>query len=285
MRIDWRTVISRAEILVRRETNEYGSPPTLRRAHYMLVSDAEAAAAGYSNTQSDYSQLSRRTAKMRDAGTFPEFTDRKRGIERASGYSSLGELIHTCTYLWRVDRSELMPKKVVIIAEKDGIIPILSSSFDWLDLSALSGYSSQTHGVALAELLDPDRPTVAIYIGDYDPSGLDISRNLAERLPYPLRRIGLSRDQVLEHNLTPMAPKKGDSRNARMVANEGAAMQVELDALPAEVLLAMVAEAITDETGVALRSDGTPDWPDVDRSEKEDRDRLVELANEFSGAR
>lgn len=284
MRINWKIVLIRAETLVRRETGDYGRPPTLRRAHYMLVSDPEASAAGYTNTESDYSQLSRRTAKLRDAGTFPEFTDRKRGIERASGYSTLGELIGSFVHYWRLDRSELMPKKVVIIAEKDGIIPILSSRFGWLDLSALSGYSSQTHGVALARMLDPDRPTVAIYIGDYDPSGLDISRNLAERLPYPLRRIGLSRDQVLEHNLVPMAAKKGDSRTASMIASEGAAMQVELDALPAEVLLGMVAEAITDETGVELRPDGKPDWPDVDLSEKEDRDRLKALAAEFGDA-
>lgn len=280
-RIDWPTVIDRAAFHVTQETVLYGVPPTLRRCHYLLVSDELAAAAGYRNRDGDYKQLSSRTTKARDAGTFPRLTDRGRSISRAPGYSTPAEILRESADIYSVNRADLMPVKVIVIAEKDGIVPLIESRFAWLDVSASKGYSSQTHTNALAQLLDPERETVSVYLGDYDPSGLDISRNLAERLPYRLQRVGLSREQVDRHNLVPMSVKSGDSRLAGMVAAEGSAMQVELDALPAPVLFDLLATAITDVSGIVIRDDGQPDWPDVDTSEAEDRTRLLAFAAEF----
>lgn len=282
MKRHWPTILDVAAEHVDSETLQFGTPPTLRRLHYLLVSDQRAREAGYVNTVNDYKQLSAKTAPMRDAGEFPDLIDRARSIEYADGYASAGELLRSTASWFRLDRSAALPVKVILLAEKDGVVPLIRSRFDWLDVSAVKGYASVSHADRLAHLEDLDRETVGIYIGDYDPTGLDISRALAERLPYTLRRIGLSKAQVVEHNLPPMPAKATDSRTAGMIAAEGEAMQVELDALPSAVLLDMIGAAITDETGVAIRPDGKPDLPEVDVSEQRQRRALLDLAAGWS---
>ena len=175
MKIDWTTVLAVAAHHVNEETWLYSVPPTLRRCHYLLVSDAEARAAGYVNTQGCYKQLSSRTARLRDSGEFPSFTDRGRSIEYADGDLNLGERLKSEAKWFRLNRSIHLPVKVVLLVEKDGVVPLLQSRFNWLDVSASKGYTSVTHADDLARLKDRERETVGIYLGDYDPSGLDVS--------------------------------------------------------------------------------------------------------------
>jgi hypothetical protein len=81
--LDWPTIIARASALTRDETARVGVPPTLRRCHYLLVSDTSALAAGYTNTPGAYNCLGRVTARLRDDGTFPALSDRTRSISAA----------------------------------------------------------------------------------------------------------------------------------------------------------------------------------------------------------
>lgn len=282
MKRDWKTVLSRAVHHAHHEYRAFGTAPTLRRLHYLLVSDAEAASAGYVNSQNCYKQLSEKSATARRGGLFPDLTDRTRTVSYARGYANPASLLKSVAYAYRVRRSELLSPRIIILVEKDGVVPLVESRFDWLDVAAVRGYPSLSFIQTLNSLHD-NGDVMALYVGDFDPSGLDISRNLMEQLNFPLRRIGLSGQQVREYNLPPLPAKGGDSRTARMVATEGEAMQVELDALPATVLLDLIAEAITEETGETIRPDGMPDWPDVDTSETATRQRLLDFAGEWSG--
>ncbi len=280
MKRDWVTILAQGKDFVDSETFSYGIPPTLRRLHYLLVSDAAARDAGYVNTENDYKQLSSRSGVARRAGTFPDLVDRTRSISYARGYSSPSALLLMAANGYNVDRSKLLDPRVLILVEKDGVIPLIESRFDWLDVAAVRGYSSVSFLSELNRRGEDNQ--VALYIGDHDPTGLDIAREIAERLEYPIQRIALNRDQVDEYQLPPMAAKATDTRYAAMVAKEGEAMQVELDAMPAEVLLNLVAHEITRATGTVIRPDGQPNWPDVDESEKADRARLMELAGTWT---
>lgn len=282
-RLDWATLLDIAVGHVRNEKNVVGLSPTLRRLHYLLVSDAAAVALGYRNTQANYKSLSAHTAKARDAATFPQLIDQTRTIHHADGYTNPAQILKESALFFSIDRAALMPVNVILIAEKDGIVPVLRSRFDWLTVSATRGYASVSHAGKIAHLADPDRDTIGLYLGDYDPTGLDIDRALAARMPFPLRRVGLSREQVAEHNLPPMPAKNNDSRCDRMVESQGAAMQVELDALPTTILLDLIATAITDVSGVELRADGQPDWPEVDAQESDYRQQLIDLSESFGG--
>lgn len=281
MRRDWKIILDRAVHYVGDERLSLGVAPTLRRLHYLLVSDAEASQAGYVNTQNCYKQLSEKSARARDARTFPELTDRTRSVSRALGSWTPRQELEFLARSFTISRAHLMEPRVIILVEKDGVVPLVESRFDWLDVAAVRGYPSLSFITTLNRLHDNGN-VIALYVGDFDPSGLDISRHLMSKLNFPMYRVGLSALQVQQYNLPPLPAKDGDSRTARMVATEGSAMQVELDALPGSVLLDLLAETITAETGTVIRPDGMPDWPDVDLSEQDTRERLLEFAKGWS---
>ncbi len=282
-RLDWPGILAVAAPLVEIECEKVGIPPSLRRVHYLLVSDQAARGLGYANTENCYKSLSRHTAAARDAGTFPQLADQTRSIEYARGYRSPGAQLSSLAYAFRLDREQYLDARVILIAEKAGVVPLLTSRYGWLTATASRGYASVSHARAIAELAD-DRPTLALYIGDYDPTGLDIDRALAERLPFPLRRVALNADQVQAHNLPPVPAKQTDSRSAAMLRAHGEAVQVELDALPTDALFSIVDAALTSFADVTIRPDGTPDWPDVDADEADIRQRLREYARQWQDA-
>ena len=74
-----------------------------------------------------------------------------------------------------------------------------------------------------------------MYAGDFDPSGEDILRDFLARTDCftKVERIALTADQVLEYDLPPLPGKTTDTRAARFIAEHGALVQVELDALDA----------------------------------------------------
>ena len=273
-RIDWRAVLPLAANHARRETSEIGSPPSLRRIHYLLVSDPEAVSLGYVNRRSCYSRLSELTARARDAGTFPALDDQTRAVHHPYVFTGAGEAAQHALDTFALDRWSELRVGVALVVEKRGLVPMLRRRFDWLPVTSLSGYTSQTHRTEVAEFGNCPRAVVGLYLGDYDPSGLDIERNAQSHLPFPLLRVALTADQIAEHRLPEALPKRGDSRLGRMVASEGSAVQVEVDALPGAVLLGLMATAIEGETGVTIRDDGRPDLPNVDQSETEQRDQL-----------
>jgi hypothetical protein len=86
---------------------------------------------------------------------------------------------------------------------------------------------------------------VLIYAGDHDPSGEDIDRDFAERVDAFDRvvRVALAWDQVVDHGLPPALGKASDSRAADFEARYGRLVQVELEALPPDVLRSLYVDA------------------------------------------
>ena len=87
-----------------------------------------------------------------------------------------------------------------------------------------------------------------IYAGDFDPSGEDIDRDFAERTGYCFEvvRVALNAEQIEHYNLPPQPGKPSDSRAGRFIARHGQLVQVELDALPPDVLRGLYQDAIDD---------------------------------------
>jgi hypothetical protein len=259
------------------ECDKVGLPPSLRRLHYLLVSDPHARELGYVNTENCYKTLSDRTARARDAGTFPSLIDQTRAIRMADGWKSLPDALEWLLQTYTLDRSLYLDRPVVLIAEKSGILPLLTSRYWWLPVTATRGHASVSHSNAIASL-GGGGSLVALYVGDFDPTGLDIDRALAERLPGGLVRVALNAEQVEEYGLPPAPAKKSDSRSAAMAVAHGAAMQVELDALPSDALFDMIDRALDEHTGVRVGEDGVPDLPGVDAEEQADLALLAEMA-------
>ncbi len=93
-----------------------------------------------------------------------------------------------------------------------------------------------------------------IHLGDHDPSGIDMTRDIQERLnmfgaDVEVKRIALTMNQVDTYNPPPNPAKITDSRCGKYIDQYGYESW-ELDALEPQVLTTMITQNVT-----ALRDD------------------------------
>jgi hypothetical protein len=248
VRRDWEPIVARARALVEAFTGRFGRPPTLRRLHYELVSDAAATEAGYRNTRGDYSYLSESTASARREVEFPDLSENVRSLTQAPWFADADEVREHMREIVRVDRMAGQERAVCVCVEKDGSRAFLH---DWFDdygvlVTSLNGYSSQT----LVDRLDrwqlaDDRRLVVLYAGDHDASGEDIDRDFRDRLVgrTKVRRVALLPEQVERYGLPKSPFEKSDSRAKSFIARHGGIWQTELDALDPDELRRLFEQA------------------------------------------
>jgi hypothetical protein len=237
----WPDVLAEAATIVDSYTD---TSVTLRQLFYRLV-----AAEVLPNTTVAYKTLSARTSAARRDRAFPDLIDRTRTIHRRGTFDGPDEAWDWLLRSYRRDRTEGQPWSVYLGVEKAGIVAQLDTWFgDYgVPILALGGYSSQSYvDEVVADVSDSDRPAVLLYAGDHDPSGEDIDRDFTDRTGCfdKVVRVALDASQVEEYQLPPQPGKAADSRAAGFVARHGELVQVELDALPPEVLRGLYAEAL-----------------------------------------
>lgn len=239
-RPDWPALLEHAAAIVA----SYDTLVTLRQLFYRLV-----ATQLLPNTANAYKSLSKHTAEARRAGTFPALMDRGRTIHRYQTFAGVSDADSWLARIYRRDRTEGQPYSVYIGIEKAGIVAQLQEWFGDLGVPvlALAGYGSQTYVDDVAEdVAARGRPAVLLYAGDHDPSGEDIDRDFVKRTACwaEVRRVALSAAQVVQYALPPNAGKKTDSRAEAFKARHGQLVQVELDALPPDVLRELFTDAL-----------------------------------------
>jgi len=93
------------------------------------------------------------------------------------------------------------------------------------------------------------RQPILLYLGDHDPSGEDMVRDVGERLKLmgvkdlEVRKLALTMAQVEQYKPPPNPTKKSDSRAAKYMRKFGTSSW-EVDALPPEVLQDLIEKAI-----------------------------------------
>lgn len=242
-RKDWAPISARAAELV----DEYDTAVTLRQVHYRLVAEAADTGSGYTNTESDYKNLSRLTAAARRDGTFPALLDRTRTIERAQTWDSPQAALELIARAYRRDLLETHDVLPVIIVEKATLISQIVSWFGGLCVPAvaLRGYSSETLERLVLELVDDDHRDIAMfYCGDFDPTGEDIPRAFEANTGLALRRVALTAGQVDEYGLPAAPGKVSDSRATGFELRHGRLVQVELEALDPSDLQMLLANEL-----------------------------------------
>jgi|KBSMisStaDraftv2_1062788.scaffolds.fasta_scaffold41536_5 hypothetical protein len=239
-RPDWPALLEQAATIV----ESYDTLVTLRQLFYRLV-----AVGLLPNTTNAYKSLSRYTAEARRDGTFPALMDRGRMIHRNETFASPTAARRWLQSIYRRDRTEGQTVSLYLGVEKAGIVAQLEEWFGDLGVPivALGGYSSQTYvDEVAADALAAKRPAVLLYAGDHDPSGEDIDRDFLERTACfdEVRRVALTADQVEQYALPPQPGKETDSRARGFVERHGRLVQVELDALPPDILQGLFEAAI-----------------------------------------
>lgn len=117
-----------------------------------------------------------------------------------------------------------------------------------------------------------------IHLGDHDPSGIDMTRDITDRLDMftggvPVERIALNYDQVLQYNPPPNPAKMTDSRFEAYQAEHGNESW-ELDALAPNVIGTMITEAI-----LARRDEAK--WAAQEAEEEEGRAKLLRISDHY----
>jgi len=236
----------------------YDMPLTLRQLFYQLVSKHL-----FANTETNYKRLSRILVKARENGDVDasRLEDRSRLVLGQGDWGYPGPDIflktveHGVREAWKrftLSLWEEQPFRVLVALEKDALSRLVSGIAEDFRVKTFPtrGYSSYTFVNLIAQECTDDKPNFILYLGDYDPSGLDIERDLESRvLRYgadriEVKRIALTLDQIQHFQLPPMPAKTSDPRLARFIADTGGSDVVELDALPPNVLQDLVKNAI-----------------------------------------
>jgi hypothetical protein len=133
-------------------------------------------------------------------------------------------------------------------------------------LAPCKGYPSLTFLYESAQYLKyyvpHDKQIVILYFGDYDVRGLDIQRDVANRLQHlglddlQIERVALTKEQIQQYNLPPAPAKKTDCMAFGWIESQGD-VAWELDALEPKTLQKLIKEAIEnylDKQVYALRN-------------------------------
>lgn len=160
--------------------------------------------------------------------------------------------------------------------EKDALSQVIeqvASRWDVLSFACKGSPSTSAMHEAALRLRQYERDgrkTTVIYLGDHDPTGIDISRDVQDRLALfrstaRVDRIALNMDQITD-NLPPSPVKVTDSRANGYIDTFGTDECWELDALEPQALDAMIEAAILEHLDVSLRQA---------RLDQEERERTV----------
>lgn len=240
---------------------------TLRQLFYQLVSQNIIA-----NTERSYKNLGNLLSKARMAGMidWDIIEDRARHAQRHPEWSGIPSLIESAVSSFRLPRWQDQEVYVELWCEKDALTSVLKP-ICWarhVTLMVQRGYGSTSAMYESAKrIMDRDHGNEVniIYLGDLDPSGEDMVRDVRERLEVfmgedaqdlTVSKLALDHAQVSRYKLPPNPLKRDasgyltDSRGAGFAAQHGN-QSYEVDALPPEVLQSMVLEAIESRTDMA----------------------------------
>jgi hypothetical protein len=248
---DARAIINKANEIIE-EYAAAGYDLTLRQLFYQFVSRDLLA-----NTQKNYKKLGQIVNDARLAGLIDwnRIEDRTRGVEALATWDSPSDIVAACASQFRNDLWGDQPCRVEVWIEKEALAGVFERVCNELRVPYLScrGYTSQSEmwraSQRLLRYTKDGQEVHILHFGDHDPSGIDMSRDITERLAIfgvdlEFERLALNMDQVEEHNPPPNPAKLTDTRATAYIARFGDESW-ELDALDPTILSGMVRDAVT----------------------------------------
>jgi hypothetical protein len=188
---------------------------TLRQLYYQLVSRDI-----IPNNDKEYSKISNILKNGRMAGIvdWSSIEDRVRIPKLPYWVKNAKEAIKDTIEQYRIDRMKGQPRKLEIWVEKDALSNVLYrvSKKYHIRLMVNRGYSSiSAMYEAYNRLSSGD---IILYFGDHDPSGMDMIRDINDRLQQfgidiDVRPIALTMEQINEFNPPPNPAKITDPRS------------------------------------------------------------------------
>lgn len=298
---------------------EDGIDLTLRQLYYRLFKgghfpeswfDEEA---GSTNNDKSYAKLKTLIGDARLSGIvdWDHIEDLERPLLSNPHWDNMNDFVMGAAPQYRIDLWANQPVRLECMVEKRGHIPIIQPICQQEDIAITGnkGYTSlhsiYKAGKRMKKALRDGKRGELIYFGDHDPSGIDMSRDIFDRInvfagvislklvgkiirdgltvkeileesgrPFvKVHRIALNIDQVRARDLIPAPAKVSDSRARDYIAKFGKECW-EVEALDAREMRDLATETI-----VSLRNQEI--WAkDVAKMNK-DRKKLVAFAKTF----
>lgn len=257
---------------------------SLRQLYYQLVARDKV-----ENTVKSYKRVGNLVSDARLAGMldWSMIEDRGRESTMNSHWETPKGILESAAYSFKMDRWKGQLAYVEVFVEKDALSGILIPVCQEMDVrfTANKGYSSSSAmyeaSKRLARAGRNGLDVHIIYLGDHDPSGIDMTRDIRERFElfthkkcvFEVHRLALNYDQVEMWQPPENPAKESDSRYEAYAAEFGESSW-ELDAVEPATLADLVRQQIED-----LIDDDT--WESVEDRESKYRNELIELAKKY----
>lgn len=281
-RADTLSIINTA-VEIMEEYESDGLILTLRQLYYQFV-----ARDLLRNTEKNYKRLGSIINDGRMAGfiDWESIEDRTREVQSLPHWESPGEIVKTAANSYRLDSWEGQEFQPEVWVEKEALAGIAERACVELDVPFFScrGYVSQSEMWVAAQRLigygNEGRQPVIIHLGDHDPSGIDMTRDIIDRMAtffdydgmgdLEVRRVALNMDQVRAYRPPPNPAKTTDSRFGSYIRKFGGESW-ELDALEPKVLVKLIQDHIRSVLDADMRAK-------VLERQEGDRAKLLKLA-------
>ncbi len=261
---------------------------TLRQLYYQFVARDLIA-----NRQTEYKRLGSIINDARLAGVldWSYIVDRTRNLVANSHWSSPSSIIDSVAFSYRNDLWANQPYRPEVWIEKDALLGVIEGVSQDNDVPYFScrGYTSQSEtwraGRRMRRYIQGGQIPLIIHLGDHDPSGIDMSRDIYERLRLfayefgdkvtpEVRRIALNMDQVDQYGPPPNPTKLTDSRAQGYIADYGYDSW-ELDALEPSVLSALIQDEIDSVRDLVI-------WEEDKAKQEDDRQLLQRVSDNWT---
>lgn len=251
-------------------------PMTVRQVFYRLVSMGV-----INKTETEYKgTVVRLLGIMRKRRMIPYYwiADNTRWVRRPRTYSSIERALQNTAESYRRSMWQDLDVYVEFWLEKDslsGIVYKETGAFD-VPLMVTRGYPSLSFLYTAGEQISyTDKSCYLYYMGDHDPSGVNIPvkveegiREFAPNVNLQFEIIAVTSDQIVEYDLPTRPTKLTDSRSHSFMGES-----VELDAIPPNKLREIVREHI----GKHISQEQIDDIKNTERMEKETTQGLIDL--------
>lgn len=233
-------------------TPQQGYDLTLRQLYYQFVSRNWLV-----NKDQSYKRLGSIISDARRAGLidWDRIVDRTRNVRRPSAWDDPADIIETVSRQFDIDWWAKQNYRPEVWVEKDALIGVIEvACADWhCPYFSCRGYTSDSEAWGASQRLDrwlkAGQTPIIFHLGDHDPSGIDMSRDIRERInlfsreasKIEIRRIALTMEQVEEVNPPPNPAKITDSRFEGYQREYGDESW-ELDALNPDYIGNLIAE-------------------------------------------
>jgi hypothetical protein len=257
---------------------------TLRQLYYQFVARGH-----IPNTMKSYKSLGGIIDQARLGGLLDwnYIVDRTRNVYRTDGADDdPAQAIADAARDYALTLWEDQPNHVEVWVEKEALAGVVQQAASQVGVNyfACRGYVSQSEmhsaGNRFRRYGQRDKTNYIVHLGDHDPSGIDMTRDIEDRLlmfagPHCpiIKRVALNMDQIEQYRPPPNPAKSTDSRYGGYLAEYGDESW-ELDALDPATLSALITSTVLELRDETL-------WNAAYARQETDREQLQTISDRW----